>query len=255
MEPPTDRDGFALVTGKRRAPKRPVAGHSGRRNESFADAAPLSRTGVVAAVRRQHRRLGDSQWWKTWAALLASELQAAEKGRILCRGLGCVGRSDIAQMQCARALLLQEAFGDATTRPEFCEPLISSVEREAVEELGFEVVDRISAPKNDGWELLYMPHCPAGLYHEELRLRWSVPALRRVRIIGNSFSNYFLRLAENKAPIIRLTEPFVRETELPNASFAADAFNDTSLLSFEPQENLEPLSKRHLEHNDPEFRV
>jgi hypothetical protein len=47
-----------------------------------------------------------------------------------------VGRSDIAQQQCAFALLLQKRFGNPDLKVDFCEPLLEKIEVAAVEELG-----------------------------------------------------------------------------------------------------------------------
>jgi hypothetical protein len=136
--------------------------------------------------------------------------------------------------------------------------------------LGFEVTSTLNV--SDEFELLYMPHCPAGLYHEELYLRWTEKLLAQTLIVGNSFrflqfsfscffvdlifSNYFFRLAPDRAPIIRKTEAFVQETELPNASFVENCFNDTAILSFPVKsDQLTPVLASERSHNDPEFRV
>ena len=258
-----DRDGFQVVSGRRRAPKNKTKAASTQRSgTSFAEAIELPVSDIVASVRKKESMLRDSTWYAECCQIM-DETIGNRSWRLRCRGIGCVGRAEIAQLQCACALLLQERYGITESAPEFCEPLLSEAEREALARLGFVVAGAITGPRecndDEEHELLYMPHCPAGLYHEELRLRWSLDALARICIVGNSFENYFLRLPENRAPIIRKTEHFVIESQLPNASFADQAFNDTSLHVFRGRkeaketEILEPLLESDLQVNDPAF--
>jgi hypothetical protein len=78
----------------------------------------------------------ESGWSEKCLELVAKALRSEERVRLRCRGIGCVGRSDIAQQQCAFALLLQKRFGNPDLKVDFCEPMLEKIEVAAVEELG-----------------------------------------------------------------------------------------------------------------------
>ena len=241
-----------MVTKGRRATKKAPS------NGLDSSVVELSEDAIVERVLKQRRLLCEEKHWVTECIdTIAGALGAESTTTVVrCRGIGCVGRSDIAQVQCAFALLLHERWGGQA--PEFCEPLIEGAERTAIERLGFVIHTSIRDADecDDGaMELLYMPHCPAGLYHEEIRLRWSQHALNRLVIVGNSFENYWLRLPPKKAPLLRKCEPLVTQINLPNAPFAKTAFNDTSVMSFAVTDALEPLKESEVKHNDPELRT
>ena len=79
--------------------------------------------------------------------------------------------AQIARLQCAFALLLQIKL-EARVAPEFVEPMLNDEETDALCKLGFSVGAGVVAEPCAG-DVVYAPHAPAGLYHNELLLRWS----------------------------------------------------------------------------------
>jgi hypothetical protein len=131
---------------------------------------------IVLSVNRLLCGLESSVWARECVKIIEESRGEREEGsRVLCRGVGCVGRSQVARMQCAFALILQNTFGRKGTRPEFVEPMLNDEERVALLDLGFQLESVSGAESGD---LIYAPHAPAGLYHNELLLRWQKPLLK-----------------------------------------------------------------------------
>jgi hypothetical protein len=252
-----DSEGFTIVRGKGRG-----GGDTARKKKGVAGGGMssagecLAAREIVARVRRVERSFAgeaaafaEACWAKLGGAI------GERSARLRCRAIGCVGRSEQAQAQCAFALFLQSRLGETAGRPEYVEPLLVDAEKEALRELGFDVAEGATEPTNEGLEVLYCPHAPAGLYHCELLRRWSVEQLAKTVIVGNSFGSYAFRLPKERAPLLALTEPFVTEESLPNNPLAPTAFNDTAVHSFGRvvDVGVPELSAEQREHNDPEF--
>lgn len=239
-----DSDGFTIVSRGGVLKKKGNKGTS----QSLLDPS-LSSEKIVLLVKQRVADLSDSSW-ATECLSVIDKCRARLKGRICCRGVGCVGRSEIARLQCAFALLLQQRFGEG--RPDYIEPLLSEGEKTALRELGFDLERGSDSPSP--CDIVYAPHAPAGLYHNELRLRWSETLLQDCLIIGNCFSNYWFRLPPGRAPLIARVEPFVREVALPNNPDASSSFNDTAVHSFSfGEQRLMEISVSEQGHNDPEM--
>lgn len=84
--------------------------------------------------------------------------------------------------------VLMKLFPQPSTTFLIVEPLLTTVEREALATFGLQCVHSIQEPKP--FDFLYMPHCPAGLYQRELMCRWSQQLLCDTVILGNSFDGY-----------------------------------------------------------------
>ena len=255
-----DSEGFTIVQSKGRATNGKV-----RKNKALVG-GDLSSGGdclaakdIVSRIRRLESSFasGSSFAEACWSKI--GPVVGERRAWLRCRGIGCVGRSEQAQLQCAFALFLQARLGDEGKAPEFMEPLLVEAEKEALQELGFDMGGGgrggAQEAENRVLEVLYCPHAPAGLYHTELQRRWSVEQLALTVVIGNSFGSYAVRLPKGRAPLLALTEPFVSEESLPNNPLASTTFNDTAIHSFAraAQTGLPPLSPEHSDHHDPEF--
>ncbi len=264
-----DADGFTVVTSKGRPngdkakKKTSVVSRDLSAAETCAAAKDIvARVTRMRAVFEQGSQFAE-QCWQVLGPVVGEE----KKWRVRCRGVGCVGRSEAAQLQCAFALFLHSRAGsDSGTRPDFVEPMLGSEECEALRELGFDMLthDDVRRDANEKGEekdgekeLLYCPHAPAGLYHNEMLWRWSASRLRNTVIVGNSFSNYLCRLPSGRAPLIAKVESFVSESMLPNNPDASTVFNDTAVHSFGAVSvagfELPVLSEQDKLHNDPEM--
>jgi hypothetical protein len=251
-----DSEGFTIVRGRGRG----GGGDKARKKKGGVAGGDMSEClaarEIVARVRRVERSFAGEAapfaeaCWATLGAVIGER-----PARLRCRAIGCVGRSEQAQAQCAFALFLQSQLGETAERPEYVEPLLVDAEKEALRELGFDVAEGATEPIPEGLEVFYCPHAPAGLYHCELLRRWSVEQLAGTVIVGNSFGSYAFRLPKGRAPLLALTEPFVTEESLPNNPLAPTAFNDTAVHSFGRvvDTGVPELSAQQREHNDPEF--
>ncbi|XP_008684962.2 SRR1-like protein isoform X1 [Ursus maritimus] len=92
--------------------------------------------------------------------------------------------------------------------------------------------------------VFYMPHCGTALYNNLLWSNWSVDALAKVLIIGNSFrgleERLLARILQKNYPYIAKILKALEELELPETSQYADVFNDTSVHWF-PVRKLQQL--------------
>ncbi len=248
-----DADGFTIVSrGGSAAKDQKKKKKSTSRSQSLPDPS-LSALQIVTHVRRLFGELKSSAWTSECVAVIAeSRENSGGRARIRCRGVGCVGRSEVARLQCAFALVLHDRFGDGReTLPEFVEPMLNEEEKIALKDLGFDLETRLKPEVGD---LIYAPHAPAGLYHNELLVRWNDDLLRHCVIVGNCFSNYWIRLPAGRAPLIARIEPCVIEKALPNNPDASTTFNDTAVHSFRFEIPLPTLLDSDKSHNDPEMR-
>ena len=248
-----DADGFEVVG--RRHKRKAVKGARGQLAGTDAGGScGTSETPatIVKGIESRLSAMEATEWLEECLDRIAEGLTERPVW-VRTRGIGSVGRSSLAKYQCAFALALQRRFGSEERAPEFAEPLMVAEERAAVESLGFCVVTATESVEPP--ELLYMPHCPAGLYHDELKVRWTAAQLRGLCIVGNSFGNYFVRLAADRAPAVSKTEGFLTERALANAPFVEGAFNDTAVMTFAPPRELTPLTGAEQRHNDGETIV
>ena len=198
-----DADTWTFVRKKKRskrskrAPPRAVRSGPAAAAASRAAAADAeeeeSEDALAARVRERCEQLGAS---KLYAWLRQSAAAALGDGTdvvdIVVYGVGRFIETDAALQQLACALRLRRDVA-AAGRVELFEPLLSNVEQRAARALGFELIARNEL----GWRpigsrrtLFFMPHCPKWLYHNVLASNWSRESLRRVIIVGNSFTVY-----------------------------------------------------------------
>jgi len=74
------------------------------------------------------------------------------------------------------------------------DPVMSKYDCELAKHLGLVVLDAkdetAKKPVQQHRTLLYMPHCPKGLYSQVLEFNWSREQLDKVVILGNRFTRY-----------------------------------------------------------------
>nr|XP_023502704.1 SRR1-like protein isoform X2 [Equus caballus] len=101
--------------------------------------------------------------------------------------------------------------------------------------------------RNVGGEptIFYMLHCGTALYNNLLWSNWSVEALSRLVIIGNSFrgleERLLTRILQKNYPYVAKILKGLEELEFPQTSQYMDIFNDTSVQWF-PVQKLKQLS-------------
>ncbi|XP_006015339.1 SRR1-like protein [Alligator sinensis] len=119
------------------------------------------------------------------------------------------------------------------------DPVFSALDVAVLAELGLAVVSENEEgkhPVGDGTTLFYMIHCGKALYNNLLWSNWSVAALSKIIIVGNSFRGIEERLPSRIlerdysyiAKVLKGTE----EIPLPTHPQYADVFNDTSVHWF-----------------------
>lgn len=72
------------------------------------------------------------------------------------------------------------------------DPVMTEFDKQLAEKLGFDVLKVNDQAKQvlNSKTLLYMPHCPKGLYSHVLETNWSRERLNNVVILGNRFTMY-----------------------------------------------------------------
>ncbi|XP_035659401.1 SRR1-like protein [Branchiostoma floridae] len=113
---------------------------------------------------------------------------------IVCYGLGRFSSCVTARYQLGFLLLLT----DVLDVPGSCfvyDPLFSSSEKQLLEKLGFQLIQKNEEGKRpvNRRTLFYMPHCGKPLYNNLLWSNWG-PQLSNLAVLGNSLSNMALRL-------------------------------------------------------------
>lgn len=87
--------------------------------------------------------------------------------------------------------------------------------------------------------VFYMPHCGTALYNNLLWRNWSVDALSKVVIIGNSFGGLeerlLTRILHKHYPYVAKILTGLEELAFPQTPRYMDVFNDTSLHWFPVQ--------------------
>ncbi|KAI1318715.1 hypothetical protein EDD11_006008 [Mortierella claussenii] len=101
--------------------------------------------------------------------------------------------------------------------------------------------------------LLYMPHCPKGLYSMVIENNWSRAYLNDLIILGNRFTMYDERQLAKQAPYILPALSIARVLLLPNIKFEDNTvFNDLALHLFPPDKDIPEVDLTHREI-DPEL--
>ncbi|XP_049977026.1 SRR1-like protein [Alexandromys fortis] len=167
----------------------------------------------------------------------------------VCYGLGNFASCATARSQLAFMLLFLEKCQIPRGHCWVYDPLFSRTEVSVLTALGLTVLSENEEGKRSVRgqpTVFYMPHCGTALYNNLLWSNWSVEALSRVLIIGNSFQGLkerlLTRILQKNYPYIAKILKSLEEIPLPQTPRYMDTFNDTSVHWF-PLLKLEGLPR------------
>ncbi|XP_036382170.1 SRR1-like protein [Megalops cyprinoides] len=159
----------------------------------------------------------------------------------VCYGLGSFSSCISSRYQLAMLLLLLDTLRIPPSHCSVFDPVFTPVECEVLKTLGFTVLSENEEGKRAASRptLFYLMHCGKALYNNLLWKNWSLQALPRLTILGNSFRGIQERMVQRElqrdysfiADVLSACE----ETALPCSPRFLDVFNDTALLRFLPQ--------------------
>ncbi|KAG0090051.1 sensitivity to red-light reduced protein [Podila epicladia] len=177
---------------------------------------------------------------------------------IICYGIGSIESSRNSQFQLALGLCLKEVLKISGTISIF-DPIMTAFDQQLAETLGLEVIKVNDQAKQvlQQRTLMYMPHCPKGLYSHVLESNWSREQLDNLVVLGNRFTMYdenpsFKHYAK-QAPFILPALSIAEVTLLPATKFEDNTiFNDLAFHRFPPQHNVPEVDLQDREE-DPEM--
>lgn len=168
--------------------------------------------------------------------------------KCVCYGIGNFATCVIARNQLTFLLLLLEKCRIPRSHCWVYDPLFSQLEIAVLNTLGVVVLGENEEGKRSVCgesTIFYMPHCGTALYNNLLWSNWSVEALSKVVIIGNSFrgleERLLTRILQNNYTYVAKILKGLEEHEFPQTSQYTDVFNDTSVHWF-PVRKLTQLS-------------
>ncbi|KAI9295497.1 hypothetical protein K502DRAFT_217794 [Neoconidiobolus thromboides FSU 785] len=113
---------------------------------------------------------------------------------IICYGLGSIIESSLSRWQLAFLLSIKQEF-KVVNSIQYYDPLPLTEDEETIlNDYGFQILEKNEEGKRAVKEgtLFYMPHCPMLLYENVLSSNWEINLLKKVYIIGNDLTNYYL---------------------------------------------------------------
>ncbi|XP_068766977.1 SRR1-like protein isoform X2 [Struthio camelus] len=157
---------------------------------------------VLRRLREARDDLLGSGFWAASAGAVRGPLGqagggAARPSRCVCYGLGRFCSCPAARHQLAFLLLLLEELPVPRSQCFLFDPAFSEQELAVLGELGLRVLPDNEEGKHRVHEsatLFYMIHCGKALYNNLLWSNWSIGALSKMVIIGNSFKGIEERL-------------------------------------------------------------
>ncbi|XP_061241197.1 SRR1-like protein [Bos javanicus] len=162
--------------------------------------------------------------------------------KCVCYGVGKFASCVIARSQLAFLLLLLERCQIPRSHCCVYDPLFSRLEIAVLNALGVVVLGENEEGKRSVCgepTIFYMPHCGTALYNNLLWRNWSVDALSKVVIIGNSFGGLeerlLTRILHKHYPYVAKILTGLEELVFPQTPRYMDVFNDTSLHWFPVQ--------------------
>ncbi|KAF9942940.1 sensitivity to red-light reduced protein [Mortierella alpina] len=135
------------------------------------------------------------------------------------------------------------------------DPAMTEYDQRLVEKLGMSVLKANDQAKQvvEARTLLYMPHCPKGLYSHVLETNWTREQLDRLVILGNRFTMYDERQYVKQAPFILPALSIAEVHILPAIKFEDNTiFNDLAIHSF-PSHHTVPDVDVQGREQDPEM--
>jgi hypothetical protein len=163
--------------------------------------------------------------------------------KIVCYGIGKISDNISSQYQLAVLLILRDMLIDTVEEVLVYDPLLCEDELSVIEELKLINIGHNEKCRHavTSYTLFYLPHGSLQMYNNLLYANWSLSKLSMISIIGNSFSNYYLRLTDNKlitnAFYLHQLKDHYMEITFPSLY---DSFNDTSVHVF-PLTHLQSL--------------
>ncbi|KAF9361338.1 sensitivity to red-light reduced protein [Mortierella sp. AD094] len=166
---------------------------------------------------------------------------------------GSIEASRNSQLQLALGLCLKEIL-QVTGTISISDPIMTEFDKQLVKKLGLSVLE--AKDRNEQQiktrTLLYMPHCPKGLYSHVLEANWSRDQLNQLVILGNRFTMYDERQVAKQAPFILPALSIANVSPLPQIKFEDNTvFNDLAIHCF-PRERTIPEVDLVDRENDPE---
>ncbi|XP_004843410.1 SRR1-like protein isoform X2 [Heterocephalus glaber] len=169
--------------------------------------------------------------------------------KCVCYGIGNFATCITARTQLAFLLLFLDKCQTPRSHCWVYDPLFSPLEIAVLHTLGVTVLSENEEGKRSVCgepTIFYMLHCGTALYNNLLWSNWSVDALSRMVIIGNSFrgleERLLTRILQKNYPYIAKILEGLDEVEFPQTSEYMDTFNDTSVHWF-PTQKLERLPR------------
>ncbi|XP_006869358.1 PREDICTED: SRR1-like protein [Chrysochloris asiatica] len=174
---------------------------------------------------------------------------AAHHLKCVCYGIGNFATCVIARNQLAFLLLFLEKSQIPRSHCCVYDPLFSQLEVAVLHALGVTVLSENEEGKRSLCgepTIFYMLHCGTALYNNLLWSNWSVDALSKLVIIGNSFrgleERLLTRILQKDYPYVAKVSHGLEEFPFTQTPQYMDVFNDTSVHWF-PAQKLKQLSE------------
>ncbi|XP_022406790.1 SRR1-like protein [Delphinapterus leucas] len=168
--------------------------------------------------------------------------------KCVCYGVGNFATCIIARNQLAFLLLFLEKCQIPRSHCWVYDPLFSQLEIAVLSTLGVVVLSENEEGKRSVYgepTVFYMLHCGTALYNNLLWRNWSIDALSKMVIVGNSFrgleERLLTRILQKHYPYVAKILKGREELAFPQTSQYTDVFNDTSVHWF-PVQKLTQLS-------------
>ncbi|XP_012393692.2 SRR1-like protein [Orcinus orca] len=168
--------------------------------------------------------------------------------KCVCYGVGNFATCIIARNQLAFLLLFLEKCQIPRSHCWVYDPLFSQLEIAVLSTLGVVVLSDNEEGKRSVYgepTVFYMLHCGTALYNNLLWRNWSIDALSKMVIVGNSFrgleERLLTRILQKHYPYVAKILKGREELAFPQTSQYTDVFNDTSVHWF-PVQKLTQLS-------------
>ncbi|XP_067556507.1 SRR1-like protein isoform X1 [Pseudorca crassidens] len=168
--------------------------------------------------------------------------------KCVCYGVGNFATCIIARNQLAFLLLFLEECQIPRSHCWVYDPLFSQLEIAVLSTLGVVVLSENEEGKRSVYgepTVFYMLHCGTALYNNLLWRNWSIDALSKMVIVGNSFrgleERLLTRILQKHYPYVAKILKGREELAFPQTSQYTDVFNDTSVHWF-PVQKLTQLS-------------
>ncbi|CAN6466300.1 unnamed protein product [Victoria cruziana] len=155
---------------------------------------------LTRKVEASIKKLRESTFFSAFLDQLRSPLVRAKLDQVLgsytlikmvVYGIGSITSCERARLQFAFAVLLRRAMGFVAGIEVF-DPIISAVESKVIESFDCSMIPTDEEGRRVAHEptIFFMPHCEAVLYNNLLEANWASRFLKKIVVLGNSFSGY-----------------------------------------------------------------